>query len=132
MPTKLNFKYAGQEFWEFLSGDENLFREIIKPIDDEARQKDEAFRNAYRAKINELTADFSLNFLRDGEIDWLKLVDFVSVREPVMLQTAKGVTTQAEKSVRKAKKAARQWSSEVQLIKRRTLRFGRQAYTDEY
>ena len=30
------FKYAGQEFWAFLSGDENLFREIIKPIDEEA------------------------------------------------------------------------------------------------
>jgi hypothetical protein len=87
-PDKIYFKYAGQEFWAFLSGDDNLFREIIKPIDEEARQKDDAFRRAYRAKVNELTADFSLNFLRDGEIDWVKLVDFVSSREPMKLQSS--------------------------------------------
>ena len=83
------FKYAGQEFWHFLSGDDNLFREIIKPIDAEAREKDAAFKLAYSAKINELTADLSLNFLREGQIDWIKLVDFVSGRDAVALQSAK-------------------------------------------
>ena len=81
------FKYAGQEFWHFLSGDDNLFREIIKPIDEEAREKDAAFKVAYVAKINELTADLSLNFLRDGQIDWIKLLK-VSGREPIPLATA--------------------------------------------
>ena len=81
------FKYAGQEFWHFLSGDDNLFREIIKPIDEEAREKDAAFKTAYTAKINELTADLSLNFLREGQIDWIKLVEFVSGRDAVKLQS---------------------------------------------
>lgn len=84
---KTYFKYAGQDFWHFLSGDDNLFREIIKPIDEEAREKDAAFKTAYTAKINELTADLSLNFLRDGQIDWIKLVEFVSGRDAVALQT---------------------------------------------
>ena len=81
------FKYAGQEFWYFLSGDNNLFREIIKPIDAEAREKDAAFKLAYSAKINELTADLSFNFLHNGQIDWIKLVEFVSGRDAVPLQT---------------------------------------------
>ena len=81
------FKYAGQDFWHFLSGDDNLFRELIKPIDQEAREKDAAFKTAYTAKINELTADLSLNFLRGGQIDWIKLVEFVSGRDAIVLQT---------------------------------------------
>ena len=103
-PDKTYFKYAGQDFWNFLSGDDNLYREIIKPIDAEARQKDEAFRAAYLAKVNELTADFSLNFLHNGQIDWLKLVDFVSARESMKLKTASEVENQAAKTVEKAKK----------------------------
>lgn len=107
-PDKTYFKYAGQEFWKFLSGDDNLFREIIKPIDAEAHQKDEAFRAAYGAKVNELTAEFSLNFLHKGQIDWLKLVDFVSARESVKLKTAKDDEVQAEKTVKKAKKSVQE------------------------
>ncbi len=32
-------KYAGQDFWQFISDDDDLYREIIAPIDQEARQK---------------------------------------------------------------------------------------------
>lgn len=101
--NKTYFKYAGQEFWHFLSGDDNLFREIIKPIDAEAREKDAAFKLAYSAKINELTADLSLNFLREGQIDWIKLVDFVSGRDDMALQAAKSsdeAIIRAEKEIR--------------------------------
>lgn len=31
-PDKQYYKYAGQEFWRFISGDDNLYREIITPI----------------------------------------------------------------------------------------------------
>lgn len=79
---KQYFKYAGQDFWDFISGDDLLYREIIKPIDEEARQKDEKFKKAYAAKINEMTQDFVADFMTiDNQIDWLKLVDFVSKRE---------------------------------------------------
>ncbi len=73
-------KYAGQDFWHFISGDDNLYREIITPIDKEAREKDEAFKKAYAAKVNEMTQDFIENFMTDNQIDWLKLVDYVSKR----------------------------------------------------
>jgi len=85
---KTYFKYAGQAFWERLSGDSNLYRDIIAPIDAQAKPKDEAFRRAYAAKVNELKLDLSLNFVSNGEINWLKLVDFVSAREAFRLQSA--------------------------------------------
>lgn len=85
---KTYYKYAGQEFWRFLSDDDNLYRQIIVPIDVEAKKKDEAFRAAYNAKVHELTLDFALNFLASGQIDWGKLVDYVSHRERVPLRTS--------------------------------------------
>jgi len=80
-PEKQYYKYAGQVFWDFISGDDNLYREIIAPIDREARQKDETFKRAYAAKVNEMTQDFTASFMTaDNQIDWLKLVDYVSRR----------------------------------------------------
>jgi site-specific DNA-methyltransferase (cytosine-N4-specific) len=75
------YKYAGQDFWNFISDDDNLYREIIVPIDAEAKQKDEVFKKAYYAKVNEMTQDFMENFMTDNQIDWLKLIDFVSKRK---------------------------------------------------
>ncbi len=82
-PDKQYFKHAGQEFWRFISGDDNLYREMIAPIDKEARQRDEVFKKAYAAKINEMTQDFMAHFITDNQIDWGKLVDHVSKREEI-------------------------------------------------
>src|SRR5947209_1087621 len=72
-PEKSYYKYCGQDFWEFISGDPNLYREIIVPIDKEAKQRDETFKAAYAAKINEMTEDFIDNFITNHQIDWIKL-----------------------------------------------------------
>ncbi len=79
-PEKHYYKYAGQDFWYFISGDDQLYREIIVPIDEQARQKDEIFQRTYAAKVNEMTQDFATNFITNNQIDWIKLVDFVSKR----------------------------------------------------
>jgi hypothetical protein len=80
-PEKSYYKYAGQEFWRFISGDDGLYREIIAPIDIEARQKDEDFKRAYAAKVNEMTQDFTARFMTpDNQIDWLGMIDYVSRR----------------------------------------------------
>jgi hypothetical protein len=76
--NKIYYKYAGQDFWEFISEDEGLYQEIIKPIDKEAKRKDERFRDAYNAKVNEMTKDFIDRFITDNQIDWIGLVDYVS------------------------------------------------------
>lgn len=82
-PEKNYYKYAGQDFWQFISDDNNLYREIISPIDHEARQKDETFKKAYVAKVNEMTQDFMEQFMTANQIDWIKLIDFVSKRDNV-------------------------------------------------
>lgn len=43
-PDKSYFKYAGQEFWNFISEDDNLYQEMIVPIGEEAKKKDERFK----------------------------------------------------------------------------------------
>jgi hypothetical protein len=58
-----------------------LYREIIKPIDEEARVRDEDFKRTYDGKVNGMVKEFSNIFLdNEGLIDWVKLVDYVSKR----------------------------------------------------
>jgi hypothetical protein len=85
-PDKVYYKYAGQEFWNFISEDDNLYQEIIVPIDQEAKLKDEQFKATYAAKVNEMTADFTRYFMNNYQIDWVKLVDYVSKRGEVLLE----------------------------------------------
>ena len=80
-PDMTYYKYAGQDFWKFISEDDQLYRQIIVPIDAQARQKDETFKTAYAAKINEMTVEFANRFITDNLIDWVKLIDYVSKRE---------------------------------------------------
>lgn len=80
-PEKNYYKYCGQEFWHFISGDLELYRKLIEPLDREAKKKDEKFKEAYVRKLNEMTSEFMKDFLTDHQIDWVKLVDFVSKKE---------------------------------------------------
>ena len=72
------FKYCGQLFWELISGDEELYVRIIQPLDKQAKEKDEAFKEAYSKKVNLLTAEFLNEFCNNGLIDWQRLIKFVS------------------------------------------------------
>ena len=77
---KTYYKYAGQDFWNFISEDDKLYREIIVPIDDKAKEKDKIFKAHYAAKVNEMTEEFMDSFMTEHLIDWVKLVDYVSKR----------------------------------------------------
>ncbi len=68
-------KYCGQRFWTFISGDENLYTEIIEPLGKNARTKNDEFFESYLKVINLFTAEFSKTFCEvDGSIDWHKIV----------------------------------------------------------
>ena len=46
MPDKGDYwKLCGQQFWEFISGDNNLFIDIIEPLGHQAKEKNEQFLN---------------------------------------------------------------------------------------
>ena len=73
------FKYCGQRFWDFISGDNELFVKIIEPLGYEAKEKNDNFLSSYSQMINKFTKEFMNDFCREsGEIDWDKMVRFNS------------------------------------------------------
>lgn len=73
------FKYCGQEFWTFISGNENLYIEIVEPLGHKARERNADFQTLYVQMINKFTKEFANNFCdKNGNIEWKKLVEFNS------------------------------------------------------
>jgi hypothetical protein len=73
------FKYCGQQFWEFISGQTDLYTEIVEPLGHRSKEKNDTFVEAYAKRINLLTLGFAQDFcLSDGAIDWPKFVRFNS------------------------------------------------------
>jgi len=71
-------KICGQEFWQFITGEEDFYIEIMEPIGHKAKQKNEEFIEAYSILINKFTLEFSTHFCVDGKINWNKLLEFNS------------------------------------------------------
>jgi len=73
------YKYCGQEFWQFISGIEKLYKDIINPLGHKAKERNDAFMTSYAKMINRFTKEFANDFCSDyGEINWYKLVEFNS------------------------------------------------------
>ncbi len=77
-PDLSYYKICGQKFWELISGDDQLYKKIIRPLDKEARKRDEVFKDLYNKKLNELTKDLINSFCTNNLIDWNKIIDYVS------------------------------------------------------
>lgn len=76
------FKLCGQKFWEFISGNKELYTEIIEPLGFKAKEKNEAFMASYAQIINKFIKEFTSDFCKEtGEIDWEKLVKFNSIEK---------------------------------------------------
>lgn len=71
-------KLCGQRFWELISGNSQLYLEIIEPLGHQATQKNEEFLEAYSQIINKFTLELSQEFCDNGKINWEKLVKFNS------------------------------------------------------
>ena len=75
-------KYCGQQFWEFVSGDENLYTDIIEPLCLKAKEKNDKFLDEYSKVINKFTLEFAQEYCAsDGSIIWDKLVRFNSAKK---------------------------------------------------
>jgi hypothetical protein len=68
------YKYCGQKFWEFISGNSDLYLNIVKPLGYTAKEKNAEFHEAYMRVINNFTEDFSNTYVNNGEINWEALV----------------------------------------------------------
>lgn len=69
------FKYCGQKFWEYISGEQNLYTELIEPIGHKAKERNEDFLQSYSQMINKFTKEFTTDYCnKNGAIEWDKLV----------------------------------------------------------
>jgi hypothetical protein len=67
-------KLCGQRFWEFISGNTNLYQEIIEPLGFKAKEKNESFLKEYSKILNVFSLELAKNFSDSGNIDWIKIV----------------------------------------------------------
>jgi len=73
------YKYCGQVFWNFISGNNELYKEIVEPLGFLAKEKNDEYLKSYAQKINIFTKELANDFFKDnGEIDWNKLLEFNS------------------------------------------------------
>ena len=69
------FKYCGQKFWDFISGNDNLFIELIEPLGNKAKERNDDFIQSYSNMINKFIKEFTVDFCNEnGSIIWDKLV----------------------------------------------------------
>jgi len=74
-------KLCGQRFWEFISGSESLYADIIEPIGFKAKENNEQFEQEYGKVINKFTLEFMQNFCDDGQIVWQRIVQLNSAKK---------------------------------------------------
>ncbi len=72
-------KLCGQQFWEFISGNPNLYIDIIEPLGHQAKERNEAFQTEYAKVITRFTGEFIADFCTpDGAIIWEEVLKFNS------------------------------------------------------
>ncbi|MFO7851923.1 MAG: PmeII family type II restriction endonuclease [Bacteroidales bacterium] len=76
------YKYCGETFWNFISGEPNLYTDIIEPLGHKAKEKNQEFNDLYSNIINKFTREFTNEFCNtDGSISWEKLVKYNSAKK---------------------------------------------------
>jgi len=76
------FKYCGQAFWEFISGETDLYIQIIEPLGYQAKKRNDEFVQSYELIRNRFSLEFAQAFYQaDGNIDWEKIVRLNSGRD---------------------------------------------------
>jgi len=75
-------KLCGQRFWEFISGNELLYTDIIEPFGYKAKENNELFEQEYSKVINKFTLEFMQNFCdTEGQIIWQRIVQMNSAKK---------------------------------------------------
>ena len=76
-------RLIGQRFWQLVSGDADLYVDLIEPLGHEAEARATKFEEEKAATYNRLTQEFINEFCDvEFKIDWPKLVRFVSETNP--------------------------------------------------
>lgn len=74
---------GGQSFWHLISGDRELYVDLIEPLGLEGEKHNQLFNDEKDATYNRLIREFTVGYCnKSGKIDWPKLVKFVSGNLP--------------------------------------------------
>lgn len=69
-------KIVGQNFWAFISGNDDLYKEIIEPIGYKAKEHNDNYNNELGKITNKLTLQFAETYCnKDGSINWNMLIE---------------------------------------------------------
>jgi len=72
-------KLCGQRFWEFISGDPNLYTELIEPLGHKAKERNEDFQAQFAQVVESFIEQFKKEYCDpQGAILWDKIVRFNS------------------------------------------------------
>jgi len=72
-------KLCGQRFWEFITGDAGIYKRIIEPIGEKARERNEAFHSQREKVVDSFTDEFRAAFCdQTNSIQWPKIVELAS------------------------------------------------------
>lgn len=72
-------KIGGQSFWHLISGDPDLYIEMVEPLGYKSEEHDKNFKAEKDKTYNRLIREFTIAYCdRSGAIEWSKLVQFVS------------------------------------------------------
>ena len=73
-----HLRTMGQSFWYFISGNRDLYTDIIEPLGHKAKQHNEKFTEEKAKILNRFTLEFTIDFCDNGNINWKKFVEFNS------------------------------------------------------
>ncbi len=72
-------KLCGQPFWALISGNDLMYQEIVEPIGNRAKERNDEFGEEYAKVVNRFTEQFIRDFCTaEWAIDWSKVVAFNS------------------------------------------------------
>lgn len=67
-------KLCGQQFWAFITGDNEFYLKIVEPLGFQAKERSEIFNELFTKKLIAFTTVFHEEFVHNGEINWNKLI----------------------------------------------------------
>lgn len=76
---KFYMEIAGQDFWEWLTGDAGFYIKIVELMGTRPDEYAQEFKTAYDRALNRMTRDFTIRFCNeDGSVKWDELLKFNS------------------------------------------------------
>jgi len=75
-------KLCGQDFWFLISGEKDMYTEIVEPLGFQARIRCDEFNEAYGRVLTRFTQSFTERYcMADGALNWRKLVELNSATQ---------------------------------------------------